>query len=222
MKKLLMFTFIFFSSFLFSNINLSNAENSDVDELNSILARQLADLKKEMHTQNLVQYIEFESEIIIPKHVDTETIEYMYDVATQFKIPIRTAFRLIYKESNFRDSVTSYQGAGGFMQLMPRTRILYRELLRTDTLNLDKNKEDIYIGMYLLKESYMFWRERGNPEKTSWKLSLATYNAGKGTVLKYRGIPPYRETQDFVIFISKSHSNPVFYANYIKKYDNPY
>jgi soluble lytic murein transglycosylase-like protein len=95
-------------------------------------------------------------------------------------------------------------------------------LLRTDTLNLDKNEEDIYIGLTYLRDLYDFWHQRGNSEKTSWKLSLASYNAGKGRVLQYKGIPPFTETQNFVAFISKVHSNPVFLANYTRKYDNAY
>jgi soluble lytic murein transglycosylase-like protein len=106
------------------------------------------------------------------------------------------------------------------MQLMPTTRKLYYEALRVDTLNLDRNQEDIYIGLNKLKDEYTFWRERGNSVNVSWKLTLASYNAGKGTVIKYRGIPPYKETQDFVTFILKSHSNPQFFANYSRKYED--
>jgi soluble lytic murein transglycosylase-like protein len=61
---------------------------------------------------------------------------------------------------------------------------------------------------------------RGNGNEYSWKLALASYNAGKGSVLKYKGVPPFKETQDFVNFIYKVHSNPEFLANYSKKYEN--
>jgi hypothetical protein len=87
-------------------------------------------------------------------------------------------------------------------------------------LNLDRNQEDIYIGMNYLKDSYAFWHNRGNNDKISWKLGLASYNAGRGRVLQYKGIPPYKETQDFVTFILKAHSNPQFFANYTQKYGN--
>ena len=49
------------------------------------------------------------------------------------------------------------------------------------------------------------------------KLSLAAYNAGSSPVIKYKGVPPYKETQDFVTFILKPHSNPVFYTNILQK-----
>jgi soluble lytic murein transglycosylase-like protein len=96
---------------------------------------------------------------------------------------------------------------------------MYQTLLRTDTLNLDYNQEDIYIGLNYLKDLYLFWMDRKNPDRVSWKLSLASYNAGKGRVLQYRGIPPYQQTIDFVAFIYKAHSNPDFYASFSKKYE---
>jgi soluble lytic murein transglycosylase-like protein len=106
------------------------------------------------------------------------------------------------------------------MQLMPSTRKDYYNNLRVDTLHLDKNQEDIYIGMHYLKDLYLFWLKRGNPEKSSWRLALASYNAGPALVLKYKGIPPYKETTEFINFILKPHSNPQFFASYVKKYQN--
>jgi soluble lytic murein transglycosylase-like protein len=108
-------------------------------------------------------------------------------------------------------------GAKGLMQLMPDTRSTYHKMLCVDTLKFDKNQEDIYIGLYYLKDLKEFWKKRGNPEKVLWKLSLAAYNAGPGKVIDYKGIPPYKQTIDFVNFINSSHSNPTFYTNILKK-----
>jgi len=101
---------------------------------------------------------------------------------------------------------------------MPKTRASYYKSLCVDTLNLDKNQEDIYIGLCYLKDLESLWRKRGNAEKNLLKLSLAAYNASPNKVIIYRGIPPYKETQDFVTFILKPHSNPQFFASYLKKY----
>lgn len=224
MKKIILTLLFLFAVFSLSNISIGNAESNaknGVDEYtNKMLEEKIEKLEKEIYLSNLIQNIEFESEIIIPNYIDTKYVEYIYNTADTLKIPTRTAFRLVFKESSFVDTVASSAGAEGLMQLMPDTKEMYRSMLRTDTLGLDKNQEDIYIGLNYLKDLYKFWLDRGNPEKVSWRLSLASYNAGKGNVLKYRGIPPYKETIDFVAFIARSHSNPEFLANYSRKYDN--
>ena len=224
MKKIIATVFLLFSFYIFSFIPAGNAESSSVkytvngneDELE----KKLADLENEIRMNSLIQYIEFEAEIIVPEYVDFKYIEYAFNLANELQIPNRTTFRLIYKESCFVDTIKSPVGAYGLMQLMPDTRLTYQQLLRTDTLNLDRNEEDIYIGLNMLKDLYGFWHERGNSEKYSWKLALASYNAGKGRVIQYKGVPPYKETQDFVAFILRTHSNPQFFANYSRKYED--
>jgi soluble lytic murein transglycosylase-like protein len=172
---------------------------------------------QEIYEQSVIQQIEFESELIIPKYFKYEYVEFTSKTADQFGISRRMAFRLIFKESSFIDTVKSPVGAKGLMQLMPDTRSKYYKILRVDTLNFDKNKEDIYIGLYYLKDLREYWKKRGNSEKVLWKLALAGYNAGPPAVIKHKGIPPYKQTIDFVTFINSSHSNPVFYSNILKK-----
>jgi len=226
MKKIMLFVLLLFSSFLFNNLTVSNAENSENSTVG--IAKTIAEREKEeymkryqeMYQKSLIQQIEFESEVIIPDYVDFKYIEYAYNLSNELGLQPRTVFRLIYKESCFRDTVVSPAGAQGLMQLMPETRKAYYNLLRIDTLNLDKNEEDIYIGSMYLKDLHEFWRERGNSDNFSWKLSLASYNAGKGKVLRYKGIPPYKETTNFVAFILRAHSNPKFYANILKRNEN--
>jgi soluble lytic murein transglycosylase-like protein len=227
MKKHLLTFILITLTFIFNNSNISNAEISTVNttdltiaELESQMNKRFAEIEREAYIRNLIQYIEFESEIIVPNHIETKYVEYIYVTANQLKIPSRTAFRLVKQESNFRDTVISPMGAKGLMQLMPETRSTYYKQLRLDTLNLDSNQEDIYIGLNMLNDLQMYWRGKGNSISYSWKLSLASYNAGKGNVQKYKGVPPFKETQNFVAFILKSHSNPEFFANYKKKYEN--
>jgi soluble lytic murein transglycosylase-like protein len=172
---------------------------------------------QEIYEKSLIQQIEFESEILIPDYFEFKYVEYAYQVSQELEVPTRVTFRLIFRESRFRDSVKSPVGAYGLMQLMPGTRKTYYNKLRLDTLNLDRNQEDIRIGLTYIKDLENYWRERGNSEKNLLKLSLAAYNAGPGAVMKYKGIPPFKETTNFVAFISRSHSNPTFYANIIKK-----
>ena len=226
MKKILITILFLFAIFTMSNITNSSAERSSAVNTNNttlsdeMLLEKLNKLEKEVYTNKLMQHVEFESEIIIPEYLNAKYIEYAYNVSTQLKLPTRMVFRLMYTESRFNDTIISPMGAKGLMQLMPETRSLYYENLRVDTLKLDKNQEDIYIGLNFLKNQHEYWMKRGNSDKYSWKLTLASYNAGIVAVKKYQGIPPYRETVEFIAFILKAHSNPQFFANYIKKYEN--
>lgn len=223
MKKIILTLFFLFSIFALSNITNSSAErttNAISNVTTDELIEKLNKLERQVYISNLIQHIEFESEIIIPEYVDVKNVEYAYNTANLLNLPTRMVFRLMYRESRFNDTVVSPMGAKGLMQLMPDTRESYAELLHIDTLKLTSDQEDIYIGLNLLKDLHDYWRQRGNSEKYSWKLSLAAYNAGPSSVHKYMGIPPFKETQAFVNYISKAHSNPEFYANYVKKYDN--
>lgn len=179
--------------------------------------RKYVKLYETIYERSLIQQIEFESEIIIPSNFDFKYVKYIYETSKKLEISPRVAFRLIFKESSFDSTAKSDAGARGIMQLMPNTRKIYYDELCIDTLNLDKIQEDIYIGLYYVKDLEEFWRKRGNSEKNLLKLSLAAYNAGTKYVIKYKGVPPYKETQDFIEFILKPHSNPAFYANILKK-----
>jgi len=210
-------------SFLFNNVTTSNAKNDmgNVEEKYiTEMENKIAEIQKEMYMRNLIQYIEFESEIIIPNYLDIKYVEYIFNVANQLNIPTRIAFRMVYTESRFNDIAISPKGARGLMQLMPDTRTIYIELLGIDTMKIDENQKDILIGFNYLKDLKTYWFEKGNNEKYSWKLGLASYNAGKRRVQQYQGVPPFNETQKFVNFILRIHSNPEFFANYNKKYEN--
>lgn len=90
-------------------------------------------------------------------------------------------------ESDNRPNLVSHKGARGIMQVIPETG----KRFGVQPHELFDPERNISAGT-----AYMAWllrRYDGNLD-----LALAGYNAGEGAVDKYRGIPPYRETQEYV------------------------
>jgi hypothetical protein len=92
---------------------------------------------------------------------------------------------LIQVESNYRPRARSHKGAMGLMQLMPATARQYK------VRNPYDPTANISAGVKHLKG--LLDRMDGAVE-----LALAAYNAGEGAVKKFKGIPPYRETRNYV------------------------
>ena len=88
-------------------------------------------------------------------------------------------------ESDFKSDITSHAGAMGIMQLMPSTAA---SLGVTDAFDPEQN---IMGGAKYI--SQLLERYNGN-----LSYAVAAYNAGSGNVSKYGGIPPFKETQNYV------------------------
>ena len=104
-------------------------------------------------------------------------------IAQQEGVPVDLFLRMIGQESSWQPGAVSPKGASGLAQLMPGTA---RELGVDPT---DPIQNMTGGARYLRQQLDTF----GSPE-----LALAAYNAGPGAVQKYGGIPPFKETQDYV------------------------
>ncbi|MDD5541602.1 MAG: lytic transglycosylase domain-containing protein [Acidobacteriia bacterium] len=92
---------------------------------------------------------------------------------------------VIEAESNFDRYAVSSKGARGLMQLMPDTAA------HMGAQSIYDARENILAGARYLRD---LLKEFNN----NLYLALAAYNAGPEKVISYNGIPPYRETQDYV------------------------
>lgn len=119
-----------------------------------------------------------------------KVVKIVHDIAPGYNMEPRLILALIHQESNFKIKARSHKGAIGLMQLMPETA------KRFGVKNIWDPEQNIKGGT-----RYLVWllkRYQGNVT-----LTLAGYNAGENAVARYKGIPPYKETQNYVKRIMK-------------------
>lgn len=96
---------------------------------------------------------------------------------------------VVHQESRFKPTARSPVGAMGLMQLMPRTGQWM------GAKNLYDPAQNVKAGVKYLK----YLEDRFDGDQT---LILAAYNGGEGNVKKYGGVPPFRETRQYVKKVS--------------------
>ncbi|WP_405405106.1 lytic transglycosylase domain-containing protein [Paracoccus sp. Ld10] len=125
----------------------------------------------------------------IPRYTGrrSEYLPQARQAAQRHGIPEDLFLRLVQQESGWNPNARSHKGAMGLAQLMPGTAAKLG-------VNPNDPVQNLNGGAQYLR---MMYNQFGN-----WTLALAAYNAGPGAVQKHGGIPPYRETRNYVRIIA--------------------
>jgi soluble lytic murein transglycosylase-like protein len=115
-------------------------------------------------------------------------------LAPRYEIDANLAMAFIAVESGFNAQATSPKNAQGLMQLIPETA------KRFGVKDAYKAEDNIKGGLAYLQWLLAYF-------KGDVRLVAAAYNAGEATVVKYKGVPPYAETQMYVKKIASLYNN---------------
>jgi soluble lytic murein transglycosylase-like protein len=124
---------------------------------------------------------------------DAKVDSYIAGSSARHGVDPALIYSIMHRESAFKKMAVSYKGARGLMQLMPATAA------RFGVSNIFDPAQNIDAGTRYIR--WLLNRFGGDVG-----LALAGYNAGEGAVDKYRGVPPYRETQEYVKRISQRYA----------------
>jgi soluble lytic murein transglycosylase-like protein len=121
---------------------------------------------------------------LYPKVMHPVLASYVDEAASKYGVDPALVLAVAWQESRFRDAARSHKGAIGVMQLMPATA----SMMGVDPYD---SRQNIHGGVAYLRA--MLTQFDGDV-----RLALAAYNAGPAAVVRYRGVPPFRETQNYV------------------------
>lgn len=122
--------------------------------------------------------------------VDKDLNDIFERAAVKYNVPVNLLKAIGKAESDFKPDAVSRSGAQGVMQLMPKTA---EYLGVKDSFDPEQN---IMGGAKYISELL----KKYDGDTT---LALAAYNAGMGNVSKYGGVPPFKETQNYVVKVAK-------------------
>jgi soluble lytic murein transglycosylase-like protein len=121
--------------------------------------------------------------------------EFIRQAAALYQIPEPLVRAVIKVESDYDPRAVSYAGARGLMQLMPETAS------RMQVRDINDPRENIFGGVRYL-------RVLANMFNGDLELTVAGYNAGEQAVMSHGGIPPFAQTRDYVVKVTR------FYRRY--------
>lgn len=127
----------------------------------------------------------------------TETLDDIFaEAAQKYQVDVNLLKAIGKAESDFRPNLTSHAGAMGIMQIMPATAKEY------GVTNPYDPRQNIMAGAREISE--LLQKYNGD-----LVLSLAGYNAGMGNVAKYGGVPPFRETRNYIKKVTEYLKTPI-------------
>lgn len=128
--------------------------------------------------------------VVSPAPAASGIDEAIEQIAAQVSLQPQVIHSVIKVESNYNPFAISPKGAQGLMQLIPATA------RRFGVSNVFNPAENIQGGSKYLK--YLLDLFGGN-----YALALAAYNAGEAAVARYGGVPPFPETQNYLILVAR-------------------
>ncbi len=175
-------------------INALTTLNDKINEQNILRGKTGQQIQNEIDKQKELEKARKQAEKdknkIQPKTVNQKVLQHakLYDYANiekQYNLPAGILSAISMQESGGESNATSPKGAKGEFQLMPATA----KRFGVAGQERDTAKASVAAAKYL---QYLL-NKFGSVEK-----AIAGYNAGEGNVSKYGGIPPFRETQNYV------------------------
>ena len=135
------------------------------------------------YPEEVLDALPFAKSIREPASIPAQYRELITTTAAKHGVDARVVSALIRVESAYHSRAVSPKGARGLMQLMPATGRKY------GALDLFDPKVNLDAGIQHLKKLLA---------RYDLPLALAAYNAGEAAVDRFGGMPPFRETQDYV------------------------
>jgi soluble lytic murein transglycosylase-like protein len=171
------------------------------DEGVAALLFSRAAVQGDEQAKELLNHVGWQSDSVMPKCVGqpaprrigkSEVALLVYHLAPRYSVDPKLVMALISTESAFRVNALSPKDAQGLMQLIPVTAE------RFGVKNAYNPVENLKGGIAYLQWLLAYF-------KGDVALVLAAYNAGEEAVEKYRGIPPYRETRNYIKRITRDY-----------------